>query len=72
MCGKYQNCKLLSCIVPSRIFNEGELYPLYHIDGYAYILMLDVVNRKPVFYALDSYEDDTYKWENAVFKEAVI
>lgn len=62
---------MITCVTGERLFEKGKTYPLYHIDGYAYILMLNILTLKPVFFALDSYEDDTYKYENAVFKEVI-
>ena len=76
MISKYQNCKMLTCTVETGFFNKGETYPFYHINGYAYLCMLDIFSKKPVLFALDFYEDGTFKivgtWdgqENAVFKE---
>ena len=71
MNSKYQNCNLLICTVGAGVFNKGEIYPFYHINGYAYVCLLDVFSKKPVLFSLDSYEDGTYKWEDAEFKEEV-
>jgi hypothetical protein len=75
---KYQNCKLLTCIVSGGIFEKDKVYPFCHISGFAYILLIDTVNRQPVLYVMDAYDDGTYKivgtfddWENAKFKEVI-
>ena len=74
----HKTCRLLTCISPGGIFEKDKLYPFCIINGFAYILLIDVVNRQPVVYAMDSYEDGTYKivgtnanWEDAIFKEVV-
>lgn len=67
---------MLMCNIGAGFFNKGKTYPLYHINGRAYVCLLDVFLKKPVLFSLDSYEDGTYKpvgvWnelENAEFKE---
>lgn len=73
MTGKYQNCKFLICTLENGIFNKGEVYPFYQINGYAYVCVLDIFSKKPVLFSLDSYEDGTYKSsEFAEFREVVI
>ena len=76
MIGKYQNFKLLTCISPSGVFEQGQIYPFCLLGGNAYMVMIDKHKREPVLFALDSYEDGTYKiigtydnLEDAVFKE---
>ena len=74
---KYNNCKWLVCITSGGIFNRGEIYPIYNVDGYNYVAMFDTVKRKPILFDLDFYDDGSYKavgtgdeFENAEFKEA--
>lgn len=75
---KIQSCRLLTCTVAGGEFEKGKLYPFCLLDGYAYIVMVDEIKRKPVLFSLDSYEDGTYKfvgayydWDGVVFREEV-
>ncbi len=75
MDGQYKKCKLITCNKAGGIFNMGEIYPFYHINGYPHMVIVD---KKPFFVAMEHYEDGTYKivgtwndWENAEFKEVV-
>ena len=75
---KTQSCRLLTCISSSGCFEEGKLYPFCLLDGYAYMVVIDKTKRKPIFLALDSYDDGTHKivgtydnLEDAVFIEGV-
>ena len=72
----FQLCRFLVCTTTDGVFEKGNLYPFCLLDGYAYMVVIDDVKRKPVLFSLDSYEDGTYKlvgtyndWENAVFRE---
>ena len=71
-----KNCKLITCITSGGIFNKGELYPLYNINGYSCVAMLDSAKRALDLFPLDSYLDGTYKpvgaYEEAVFIEVVM
>ena len=73
---EYKNCKLIFCITSGGFFNKGETYPLYNIDGHCYVALLDAAERKPILFALDCYDDNTYKvvgtwdeFEDAEFME---
>ena len=70
-----KTCKMLICIKASGIFNIGEIYPFYNINGCPYMI---IVEKQPVLVTMDCYDDGTYKivgtwdeWENAEFKEVV-
>lgn len=75
---KYQSCDFLTCVVPGGIFKKDKIYPFCKINGYAYIVLIDTVNRQPILYVMDVYDDGTYKivgtfdnWEDAVFREVI-
>ena len=76
---KYQNCTPFICVIPGGIFNKDEVYPVYNIDGYSCVVVLNVVKHKLESFDLDSYTDGYYKvvgtfdeCENAVFRRCII
>lgn len=58
---KYKNCKLFLCISPDEIFNKDELYPVYNINGYYYVMIWDETKHKPELYFLDAYTDGSFE-----------
>lgn len=68
------NCKLFICTASDDIFYKDELYPVYNIDGYYYVMIFDEAKHKPELYVLDAYTDGTYEVVEgaAEFKEVSV
>lgn len=72
-------CDLMTCVESSGDLKRGETYPHFRINGYDYLVVIDMSKRKANVYHLDAFEDGTYQivgadkfLEKAVFREGVL
>ena len=72
-------CDLLTCTKTGGQAHRGDTYPYFYIDGYPYVVIINLKRKDAKIYHLDAFEDGTYQivgadkfLERAVFREGVL